>query len=381
MPLMKILYLCTYYHRAMIFRDAMNSLEKLGNTILAFNAAVKGDKVSPKYMGIMDDKVIHSECFSKLDRLFYYHKQKKFLRSLEEKIDVSKFDLIHSHTLLNGGWVALYIKRKLGIPYVVSVRDTDLNVFLKLPFFKPIAKKIIMNASGILFLSSSYREALIRKFESDNEVKDKIRISSVIISNAVEDFWLENIAVSPKRHNGKTISILSVGKINKNKNMISVVKAMKILKSKGIDAKCTIIGQVVNEKVMEELKAQDNVTIVDYLTKEELIRYYKANDIFVLPSFHESFGRVYAEAMTQGMPVVFTKDQGFDGLYEQGHVGYAVIPDDIDEIADSIMKIMNNYEKVSENCIVESRKYNWDTIGSQLDSFYHRCIGKEEGSN
>ena len=74
---MRILYLCTYYHRAMIFRDSMDSLKNLGHSVKAFNAVVKGAKIDNKYKKIMDDAVIHKECFNKWDRFFYFYKQKK----------------------------------------------------------------------------------------------------------------------------------------------------------------------------------------------------------------------------------------------------------------------------------------------------------------
>ena len=74
---MKILYVCTYYHRAMVFRDSMNYLEERGHSVLAFNAVTEGAKIDDKYKKIMDHKVIHKECFGKLDRFFFLHKQKK----------------------------------------------------------------------------------------------------------------------------------------------------------------------------------------------------------------------------------------------------------------------------------------------------------------
>ena len=61
--MMRILYVCTFYERAMIFRDAMNHLEKRGHNLTAFNAVAKGTKIEEKYKPIMDEKVIHRECF------------------------------------------------------------------------------------------------------------------------------------------------------------------------------------------------------------------------------------------------------------------------------------------------------------------------------
>ena len=71
---MKILFLCTYYHRAMIFRDLMDRLKDLGHSVKAFNAVVKNAKIDDKYRNIMDAAVVHRECFTKWDRFFYFRK-------------------------------------------------------------------------------------------------------------------------------------------------------------------------------------------------------------------------------------------------------------------------------------------------------------------
>ena len=211
---MKILYLCTYYHRAMIFRDAMNSLENFGNTVTAFNAVAKNTKVDDKYKCIMDSKVVHKECFNKNDRYIYFLKQKKISSSIEQSVDLSDIELIHSHTLFNGGWAAHSIHKKLHIPYIVSVRNTDINSFLKYPIFKYVARKIVNDSCGVQFLSKAYKEKFIELcYPKDRELVDK---KSAVIANGVEDFWLNNIANPKEIGNKNEVSLLCVGKIDKN---------------------------------------------------------------------------------------------------------------------------------------------------------------------
>ena len=229
----------------MIFRDAMNSLEKYNNTVIAFNAVKKNTKVDDKYKSIMDSKVIHKECFNKNDRYIYFLKQKKISSSIEQNIDLRKIELIHSHTLFNGGWAAHNIRKKFNIPYIVSVRNTDINSFLKYPVFKYIARKIVNDSCGVQFLSKPYKERFIELcYSEDRELVDA---KSAVITNGVEKFWLENIATSKSINDKNSVSLLCVGKIDKNKNMESVLTAAELLKQEGINTKITLIGQIIDE--------------------------------------------------------------------------------------------------------------------------------------
>ena len=365
---MRILYLCTYYERAMIFRDAMNGLEKRGHSVLAFNAVVKGRTIEEKYLPIMDEKVIHKECFTKYDRLCFPVKQKKFQNALEQNVNVKEFDLIHSHTLFNGGWVAYQIHKKYGIPYIVSVRDTDLNAFLRFPGFKKYAVKIAENASGILFLSASYR---IRFADLCFKGADKERIlnKSVVIPNGLEPFWIENISEA-KSTVHDPLELLYVGRVDKVKNIETTVKVLNRLNEEGTAAHLTVIGKINYPSAEALLTSNQNITTIPFSKKEELIKHYKNADVFIMPSLRETFGRVYIESITQGTPVVYTRGEGFDKLFPDGTVGYSADPKNVGEIVAAVRSIVDNYAEISTNCVENSRMFNWDTIAEKLEKLY-----------
>lgn len=369
---MKILYICTFYHRAMVFRDSMNYLEKRGHSLLAFNAVAKGAKIDEKYKSIMDDKVIHRECFTKYDRFFFKEKQKKIENAIVSSVQVKDFNLIHSHTLFNGGWVAYQLHRKCGVPYVVSVRNTDLNVFLKIPMFKKIARTIMDNASGVLFLSEAYKELCLDACYQAKE-KETIKDKCDVIPNGLEPYWLENIYTG-RREIHHPVELLCVGKIDRNKNLGTTIKVVEKLNEDGTAAHLTVIGQMLDDSVKALLDGSKYVSVIHYLKKEELINYYREADIFIMPSFSETFGRVYAEAMTQGLPVIYTRGQGFDGTFPEGAVGYSVKADDTAEIAEAVKKITKNYAAISQRCIENCRIFNWVDIAERLEKLYEKSV-------
>ena len=136
---MKILYFCTFYHRALLFRQQMDALNERGHYVRAFSTAQYGEGIADKFKPIMDDKVRHFECWNKYDRMLFFPRQWKIEKKLKAAYDVKSFDLVHAHLLLSTGYSALRLKKKYGIPYIVSVRVTDLTGFIKLPFFKKMA--------------------------------------------------------------------------------------------------------------------------------------------------------------------------------------------------------------------------------------------------
>ena len=307
----------------------------------------------------------------------YPLKQYKFERAVLAATDITSFDLIHSHTLFNGGWAAYCIYKKHKIPYVVTVRNTDLNDYLKWPFSRYIARKIIKKASGILFLSISYRDSFFKKIYGKDLPKNLLAKTQVI-PNGLEDFWHQNSG-NPKASIHQPLRFLCVGKIDTNKNILCILQAMDILKQQGIESSLTVIGQVVDQPVYEVLKDNRNVILVNYLTKEELLKYYRESDIFIMPSIFESFGRVYAEAMSQGLPVIYSQGQGFDGLFPEGCVGYHVPAKDPAQMALVTKKILENYSAISSKCIEKSALFNWNDIAKKLQDFYKNvCSGERE---
>lgn len=370
---MRILYLCTFYHRAMIFRDAMDKLTELGHEVRAFNAVAKGTIVDKKYKPLMDHAVVHCECFNGWDRFLYFRKQQKIYHAFLSSFDPAEYDLIHSHTLFNGGYVAYLIKKKYSIPYIVSVRNTDVNVFLKIPGFSFIANKIIREADGVQFLSMAYRDRFIDKC-IDSNIREAVVTKSEVIVNGLEEFWLQNIS-SPKVINiENAIQLLCVGKIDENKNLMTTIAAVELLREKGYKIVLTVAGQTIDHKVMDRINNADFVRYVGYLEKEQLIHVYRSSHIYIMPSIHESFGRVYIEAMSQGLPVIYTRNQGFDGLFEDGVVGYSVPSDDPQYIATAIQRILDNYSEISRRCIQHSRQFDWGLVTRKLSDFYFRAL-------
>ncbi|MBR2897906.1 MAG: glycosyltransferase family 4 protein [Oscillospiraceae bacterium] len=311
------------------------------------------------------------ECFKKWDRVAYYKKQRKILEAIEKTYRCEQYDCIHAYTLFSDGNVALNLSETYGIPYVVAVRNTDVNDFFRLmPHLRSRGVTIMRKASAVFFLSDSYRNQVFEKYVP-KKYRDEIFRKTHIIPNGIDDFWLGHSAVGNKSldtNNG--VKLIYAGRIDRNKNIPTTQKAMAILSERGIDTSLTVIGKVEDKKEHLKIIKDTRTKYLPAMPKEKLIEEYNKADVFVMPSFTESFGLVYAEAMSQGLPVIYSEGQGFDNQFAEGTVGYHVSSDDPKSVADGIEKILASFDEISERAVLCAGKFNWEDIAKQYAVIY-----------
>lgn len=319
-----------------------------------------------------NDNVQVAECFNKCDRLIFDYKQRKIIKAIEATYDISKFDLIHAYTLFTDGCVARFLSEKYKIPYVVAIRNTDVNDFLKkMVYLRRRGLKTLINAEAVFFLSNAYKEIVFSKYIPRRYYYIMQKV--FVIPNGIDEFWFKNEFKNKKiDSNSKVIELIYAGGIDKNKNIEMTQSAMKLLHNFGITTHLTVIGKNKDERVYRKLIHDNAITVLPPVNKQQLMQLYRKADIFVMPSFTESFGLVYAEAMSQGLPIVYSAGQGFDGQYPEGIVGYSVNPHSAKSIAEAIQQILLNKSEISSRVVQCARKFNWKEIAKQYKSIYLR---------
>ncbi|WP_270370133.1 glycosyltransferase family 4 protein [Aerococcus urinaeequi] len=363
---MNILHINSNYIYSTLHAELIQQLNKLGNvnTIFMSHDGIKKGVIDTSYSNLHIKKT-----FNKFDRYFFFIKQRKILKKLEHTVDLNKFSLVHAHTLFTDGYVALNLFKKYNIPYVVTVRNTDINLFFKKRvLLRSTGIEILTNASAITFLSESYREQLFNQYLSENH-RMKNSNKTYVIPNGINELWHKNQDIE-KTKSDEIIRIIYVGRINKNKNILATIKASEILIKKGFRVEFRVIGKNEDDMILKEIMNKDFISYEHNKTREELIEIYREEDIFVMPSFYETFGLVYAEAMSQGLPVIYTENQGFDNQFEDGFVGFRVTSTDYEMIAKKIFAIWENYNYFSQNSLKNANKFDWEKIAVKYNNIY-----------
>jgi glycosyltransferase involved in cell wall biosynthesis len=141
--------------------------------------------------------------------------------------------------------------------------------------------------------------------------------------------------------------VLFVGRLAREKNIPNLLRAARIVVEKFPRTLFLIVGDGPEreklERLAKELKVADNVVFEGVVEHDLLPAYYKACDIFVLPSDHEGWGLVIVEALAAGKPVI-TTDVGLVGeIVEDGKYGFVVPKGDEKILANKIIMLIKNH--------------------------------------
>lgn len=111
-------------------------------------------------------------------------------------------------------------------------------------------------------------------------------------------------------------------------------------------------------------------TILKTFTLDEMADVYRGSDLFVLASENETFGQVFIEAMSCGVPVIGTKVGGIPEIISDSENGYLIPVNDASILAQKIEKLMNDSE-IRENFISLGQKIVKEkfTMEQQFNSF------------
>jgi glycosyltransferase involved in cell wall biosynthesis len=132
-------------------------------------------------------------------------------------------------------------------------------------------------------------------------------------------------------------------------------------------------------EMSEKMGVQKYVRFTGYIEERLKPLYYKAADVFVLPSIEtfESFGIVNLEAMACGTPIIASKIGGIPDVIKNGENGLLVSPKNHEALANAIVYLLKNEamrSKMSENGREFVKSYTWNRIAEAYEMVYRKVI-------
>jgi glycosyltransferase involved in cell wall biosynthesis len=368
-----VLHLCSDFPNQQIYTQLVHHLRDEGLTQFVFSAvrtAAEASRQPPD-----DPPKIHysvQNVLRRYHRVLFRTKIKLVERKVLATVVPRDFRLIHAHFLYSDGALALRLHRRFDIPFVCAIRNTDINAFMRLrPDLRCIATDVLRSASALVCLTPTYRETVLKKIGP--RLAESIRDKFVVIPSGVAPSWLHQSPDSPRAPDGVT-RVLYVGNFTRNKNVESIVRAVGELR-RTRRAELTIVGgggdgAVVLSQLLHDPRYAFVVRHEPIHDTEHLRNIYRAHDVFAMPSFLETFGLVYIEAMSQGVPVIHSRGQGIDGLFSASGIAEAVDPRDIYGMAEGIARAADRRQSVASECIRAASRFSWTRIARCYNELY-----------
>lgn len=302
------------------------------------------------------------------DALLFPRKAQRTVPEILRRIDMQNARLIHAHTLFTDGSIARALSRKTGVPYVVTLRYSDIEAIWKFePHLRPLGRAILRDARRIVFLGEGVRQRVLEGWFAGEE-RSRMRAKSAVIPNGIAPAWLD----APARERlGDTVRVGFAGLFNRRKRPLDALAAAHEATARG-GRKYVLraAGEGPLEEKLRAALAPGDKLVGRLRGMDEMKRFYAGCDVLLVPSSAETFGMVYLEAMSQGVPVIYTRGQGFDGQFPEGEVGYSAACGDVREQADRLIQIADGYAQRSERCVQGAARYAWPTIAKRWARLY-----------
>ncbi|MCF6366365.1 MAG: glycosyltransferase family 4 protein [Bacteroidales bacterium] len=308
-------------------------------------------------------------------KLFLSRTFKSYWRTfrIAKKIAEHKLNIFHGLS----GELPYKAHKKSNAKLIVTVHDL---IFIRFPeLYNSVDRKIYYQkakysceiADTIIAISEQTKSDIVNFLGIDeNKIEVVYQGCNSVFQKEVET--KKKIEVTQK-YNLPENYILNVGTIEKRKNSLQILKALKYGK---IDIPLIIVGgetDYQNEILTyaAENNLEDKLFIYNNVLFEDLPAIYQQADIFIYPSLFEGFGIPIIEALYSKIPVITTKG----GVFSEtgGHSSIYIEPDDVEKLSEAIQNIMDD-SRLREKMIAEGydyvQRFNDEKVASNLINVY-----------
>lgn len=280
----------------------------------------------------------------------------KALRILFEKKNTMKKYIINSNSdiMISSRIEITELLNKYGKSYKIAEEHRHHNNDKK--YIKKL-KKATTNIDTLVCVSKELTEYYKNAFNRDN---------IVYIPNCLDSFPEETTTFDEKR-------LISVGRLSHEKGFLDLIDVFKIINEKDKTISLDLVGDGNERKLIEEkiknLNLEKYITLHGYRDKEYINSLLSMSSCYLMCSFEESFGIVLIEAGSYAVPsIAFTSAQGAKELIEDGVSGYLIENRDKEKMADKVIELLEDSDKLKElgiNAREKAKEFNFDKVKKQ----------------
>ncbi|MGE5465332.1 MAG: glycosyltransferase [Betaproteobacteria bacterium] len=376
---------------------------KLANTAIARTQAVEPEIVVPRPFALpfrffphhemchlpvteesAEGKIHYPRFLYLLPKKYFYGASFDFYQQFVGKYvsrNIEKKDLIHSHFVFMDGYGMIRTSKKWGVPLIVDVHGD--SIFTHMVRDRLVGRKMtetLQHASKVVCISRNLCN-LAKDFGLPEDKIEYVPLGIDIGKYRPE----QQDRVKNERGLQDKIVILFVGQLIERKGVRHLLKSLALTEPALLrKCKVVIIGDGADRRHLEwladKLGLEGLVTFTGKVSDEELLDWYAAADVFVLPSLSEGRPTVINEAMASECAVIASNVSGIPEQVADGCNGFLVPPADPVALARKIAYLLENENSIGimgrkgREKIVDE-KITWEGYAERMVRIYRGVTG------
>jgi len=368
-------------------RELTQALARQGHIVDIFTRVQ--DQITPEIIELAPNARqihIHAGEPADIDKLLIYNHAPDFACKVENfrKQHELHYDVVFSHYWISGiageylqvWWQApqIVMFHTLGaVKNAIGIGEDEPDLRLE------EEKQIAGYCDHIIAATAKEKAALYRYYGTSPE-----KVSIIPCGVNLDLFQPEDKRLAREKLGlGDSKIMLFVGRVERLKGIDKLIQAMPYLQSKS--SRLLIVGEDGNRPgEIKSLKAQadrlgltDRVTFTGLVDYEKLPDYYNAADVFVFPSYYESFGLAPLESLACGTPVVVTNVGDLINIVHEGKTGYVLADNAPQRLAENIELVLRGQNgDMGNQLFVRSSilRFGWQNIASALVCEFQKLI-------
>lgn len=302
------------------------------------------------------------------------------------------YELVHSHYWLSG-MAGSDLSAAWHVPHVTMFHTTALTkMFARTGEQEPpgrieAERAVMADADAIIVSTEQERSDIARLYDAD---PGKV---GVLPAGVDLDLFRPTEKAEARRSLGLPDGnvVLSVGRVEPLKGFDILLNAASSMDETSDTTIVIVGGDEEDSAELERLRALaqslglgGSVVFTGAISQDELSVYYNAADVFVLPSYYESFGLVALEAMACGVPVIASRVSGPRSFVKPGETGYLVdrrCPEPFAQRLDVLLHNPTLRQSMGRAARERAETMGWDAVGRRtLDVYDSITLGPRSAS-
>jgi len=343
----------------------------------------------PKFLSVLKRNFLGFSLYYLIWQIKAFYIAKKLCKK-------NRYDFFH-HITFNNDWMPSFIGAYLPLPFIWGPMGGGQRVprsFKKTIHWKNRINQNLRLSGQWFWRNTWFRRRCVKKalaiLVCNTDTEDKLKTDeNKLFFYPVNGISSEELIKSPDivEEKSPVFQIIYAGRLDAIKGINLGIEAFHVFSEKFRKSFFKIIGvgperdRLAN--LIKSLNIQDQVELIPWMEREELLEQLRISDVLLFPSFRDGGGQVLIEAMACGKPVIGI-NVGGPGFHIQKEWGIKIEPKDPDYTIQEMAKaleILYVDEKLRKDMGAAGRRrtedfYLWEKLGDRLQQIYKDVLPK-----